>query len=40
VIDSADAHKVKVNLVNVALGCNESTIAVTADTLATIRAMF
>ena len=33
VIDSADAHRVKVNLVNVAHGCNESTIIVTADNI-------
>ena len=32
-IDSADAHKVKVNLVNVAHSCNESTIIVTADNI-------
>jgi WD40 repeat protein len=33
VIDSADAHKVKINLVNVAHGCNGSTITVTADSI-------
>src|SRR4030095_7622327 len=33
VIDSADAHKVNLNLVNVAHGCNESTITVTADSI-------
>ena len=32
-IDSADAHKVNINLVNVAHGCNESTITVTADSI-------
>jgi hypothetical protein len=33
VIDSADAHNVNLNLVNVAQGCNESTITVTADSI-------
>jgi hypothetical protein len=33
VIDSADAHKVNLNLVNVAHGCNGSTITVTADSI-------
>jgi N-acetylneuraminic acid mutarotase len=33
VIDSSDPHKVNVNLVNVAHGCNGSTIAVTADSI-------
>jgi hypothetical protein len=33
VINSADAHKVNLNLVNVAHGCNESTITVTADSI-------
>ena len=33
VIDSADPHKVKINLVNVAHGCNGSTITVTADSI-------
>ena len=33
VIDSADPHKVKLNLVNVAHGCNGSTITVTADSI-------
>jgi hypothetical protein len=32
-IDSADAHKVRINLVNVTHGCNESTISVTADSI-------
>ena len=33
VIDSSDAHKVSINLVNVAHRCNESTITVTADSI-------
>jgi photosystem II stability/assembly factor-like uncharacterized protein len=33
VIDSADAHNVNLNLVNVAHGCNGSTITVTADSI-------
>ena len=33
VIDSADPHKVRLNLVNVAHGCNGSTITVTADSI-------
>ena len=33
VIDSSDPHKVKLNLVNVAHGCNGSTITVTADSI-------
>jgi Dockerin type I domain len=34
VIDSSDPHKVNINLVNVAHGCNGSTITVTADSIA------
>jgi hypothetical protein len=33
VIDSSDAHKVNINLVNVAHGCNESTITITANSI-------
>ena len=33
VIDSSDPHKVNLNLVNVAHGCNGSTITVTADSI-------
>ena len=33
VIDSSDPHKVNINLVNVAHGCNGSTITVTADSI-------
>src|SRR4029077_12849773 len=33
VIDSADAHKVNINLGNVARGCNGSTITVTANSI-------
>ena len=32
-IDSADPHKVNLNLVNVAHGCNGSTITVTAESI-------
>jgi Dockerin type I domain len=33
VIDSSDAHEVNFNLVNVAHGCNESTITITANSI-------
>src|SRR4029453_13981221 len=32
-IDSSDAHEVNFNLVNVAHGCNESTITITANSI-------
>jgi hypothetical protein len=34
VIDRSDPHKVNINLINVAHGCNGSTITVTADSIA------
>jgi hypothetical protein len=34
VIDSSDPHKVNINLVNVAHGCNGSTVTVTAESIA------